>query len=208
MPCLFYRRLSWKRRSRVSLCTRLTVAQLLAPSCSPEALSMQLGWRTNLNLCCLHAADQARRGRSSDGSLAALPEPVGRLQAALKDERLPEERFWELIVPASAEFDHPRALAEVVLIKLQGRTEATIRVPRFARLLTELYGAFRQAQPKLGESLQGLVQPMQQRWNEGGPGILARIPPWTDADVLVEEATIFVMPSLCGGGGGAHLAAN
>lgn len=171
---------------------------------------MQLTWRTSFGLCCLHAANELRLGRPLvDQSLAALAEPVEGLGVALDEEYLPKERFWELAVPLSAEFGDPRALAEGVLIKLQGRTEATIRVPRFARLLSELRGVFQRAQPHLAESLPTLLEPARQRWTQSALGVLAGVPPWTDAGVLVEEATIFVAPPLfAGGGGAAHLPYN
>lgn len=171
---------------------------------------MQLTWRTNIGVSCFHAADLVRDGRTlRDVTFQqALDEPVEVLTRALAEERLPQDVFWEHVVPLAAEFDGPRQLAEVVLTKLQGSVEARIRVPRFERHLRDVRSAFLRSQPELAESLPALVPSVQQAWNLHGAGLLSSVPSWTDPDILIEEATVFVVPPFAGGAGAAHLPYN
>jgi hypothetical protein len=112
---------------------------------------MDLHWRVSEGVSLFHAVDQLRRGYALGAAdLAhALAEPTAKLAASVKEERLVPELFWRHLVPLAAEFDNPRQLAEVLLVKLQGRTEARIRIPRFTRDLTALRAAYAQAAPNL-----------------------------------------------------------
>jgi hypothetical protein len=171
---------------------------------------MNITWRTSVGVSCFHAAELVRRGRTlRDPALQqALDEPVEILNRAVEEERLPQEVFWRQVVPLSAEFATPRQLAQVVLTKLQGALEARVRIPRFERHLHEVRSAFLRARPKLAESLPALPGPMQPRWHQQGLGLLAGVPGWTDPEILVAQATVYVVPDFAGGAGEAHLEHN
>jgi hypothetical protein len=171
---------------------------------------MELTWRTNILVGCLHAADLVRRHVPlRDRALQqALEEPTDVITRALEEERLPAEIFWQAVVPLSAEFDSPRRLAEVVLTKLQGSLEATMRIPRFERHLHALRLAFQRVQGNAAGTLPALARTVQQRWNVQGSGLLAGVPGWTDPEILVEAATVLVVPPFAGGAGTAHLPYN
>src|SRR5205809_400011 len=152
---------------------------------------MDLHWRTNLGVSVFHAADQLRRGAALRPELeAALREPTAKLVQSIAEERLSPALFWRHLVPQAAEFDSMRRLAEVVLVKLQGRTEARIRIPRFQRNLTAIRDAFVEAYSQPPDQTGAL----KQRWVQECPGLFAGIKNWTDENVLVPEATIFLVP--------------
>jgi hypothetical protein len=166
-----------------------------------------LNWRTSPGIHCYHAAHQVRQGHTLvDSSLqAALREPVANLDRGIVEERLSPDLFWRHLVPLSAEFDKTRQLTEVLLTKLQGRVEAQIRIPRFERHLNEVREAFLKNKLKMTEIM---LEPLQQAWNYQGAGLLSGVVNWTDEKILVDEAIVFVVPPVSGGGGAAHLQYN
>ena len=170
---------------------------------------MELHWRTNEGVSLFHAVDQVRRGYSlSTANLAAaLAEPTAKLVASVKEERLVPELFWRHLVPLAAEFDNPRQLAEVLLVKLQGRTEARVRIPRFTRNLTSLRSAYDQAAPSLDDAAPQ-IEALKQNWAQHGAGLVAGLKTWTEDAILVDEAVIYVVPPVTPGGGWMHLPYN
>src|SRR5262245_14315039 len=171
--------------------------------------AMELHWRTNEGVSLFHAVDQVRRGYalSTANLAAALAEPTATIVASVREERLVPELFWRHLVPLAAEFDNPRQLAEVLLVKLQGRTEARVRIPRFTRNLTALRSAYDQAAPSLEESAPQ-IEALKQNWAPHGAGLLAGLKTWTDDAILVDEAIVYVVPPVTPGGGWMHLPYN
>src|SRR5262249_12557757 len=171
--------------------------------------AMELHWRTNEGVSLFHAVDQVRRGYALGATnlAQALAEPTAKLVASVKEERLVPELFWRHLVPLAAEFDNPRQLAEVLLVKLQGRTEARVRIPRFTRNFTALRAAYDQAAPSLEESA-AQIEALKQIWAQQGAGLLAGLKTWTDDAILVAEAIVYVVPPVTPGGGWMHLPYN
>jgi hypothetical protein len=170
-------------------------------------MTMSLNWRTNSGVSGFHAAYQVHVGckLSAQALHDELRRPVEDLNRTIGEERLSHALFWRHVVPLAADFGSATQLAEVVLTKLQGRSEAQTRIPLFAHHLHAIHMAY---QKHRSAQTAPAIERMQQGWNFQGPGLLAAMANWTDEDLLVEEATVFVMPSLTGGGGGAHLPYN
>ena len=168
---------------------------------------MQLAWRISPSVTCYHAANQVRLGRHLlNAELeSALRGPVEKLQESLVEERLRAENFWQIVIPIAAEFSLPRQLAETALTKLMGSVEAKPRVGRFERDLIGIRSAFLQNQKAAPEAAAELLK---HAWAKYGEGLLGGIEHWTEAGVLVENASVFVMPNLSGGGGEAHAVFN
>jgi hypothetical protein len=169
-----------------------------------------LRWLTSVPVSCLHAAAAfLRKQPLADPSVgAALAAPAERLQAALLEERVPSERFWSHVIPLAADIDGIRELAEVTLTKTVGRQEAAPRVRRFRDLLAELKDAFGAALPRLSEEWTTSIEPLRQRWNYQGPGLLGGVVQRTEPGILVDAATVVLVYPALRGGGAAHLPYN
>jgi hypothetical protein len=139
---------------------------------------------------------------------AALAAPAERLQAALLEERVPPDVFWSHVVPLAADIVSVRELAEVTLTKTVGRNEAAPRVRRFRDRLTELLNSFDGVLPQLSEDWTTGIEPLRQRWDYRGAGLLGRIVERTEPALLVEAATIVLVYPALRGGGAAYLPYN
>lgn len=145
----------------------------------------------------LHAGDLVRRGYAGlpVEIQSALVEPMTLVRASLEEEPVPEEGFWDRAIPAAIEYPNPRQLSEVVLVKLIGKIESPIRVARFTRV----FEAFRDAQrtaplPSVAEMTQR-SQSLRDAWARNGPGLLAGITRATEEDLIVDDATVLLVPS-------------
>jgi hypothetical protein len=169
-----------------------------------------LRWLTSVPVSCFHAAAVFLRKQPLADPLvsAALAAPAERLQAALLEERIPSELFWSHLVPLAADIGGIRELAEVTLTKTVGRQEAAPRVRRFRDLLAELKDAFGGVLPQLSEEWTTSIEPLQQRWNYQGPGLLGGVVHWTEPGILVDAATVVLVYPALRGGGAAHLPYN
>jgi hypothetical protein len=171
---------------------------------------MNLRWLAKSSVACFHAALALfQRQTLIDPALsAALERPSERLRAALVEERVPAQEFWNHLIPLAAGNVSVQELAELTLRKTIGQAETALRLRRFREALADLKNAFSTILPHLDDNLAVQVGVLRPRWDYHGNGLLGRIANWTDPGVLVEEATVVVVYPACGGGGGAHLVYN
>jgi hypothetical protein len=169
-----------------------------------------LRWLASVPVSCLHASEAFLRKRPLADPLlsAALAAPAERLQAALLEEGVPADVFWSHVVPLAAGIVGVRELAQVTLIKTIGRSEAAPRVPCFRDRLAELLNAFDGILPQLSEDWTTGIEPLRQRWDCLGGGLLARIVERTEPALLVDAATIVLVYPALRGGGAAYLPYN
>src|SRR5260370_16514488 len=73
---------------------------------------------------------------------AALGEPAGALQAALREEAIPENIFWSHLIPLAALYPSLHDLADVALRKTIGAQRASGYVEAFAGYLNHAKVAF------------------------------------------------------------------
>jgi hypothetical protein len=172
--------------------------------------NVALRWLSSVRVSWLHATAAFLRGQPLADPLlsAALAAPAERLQTALAEERVPPDRFWSHIVPLAVDIGGMRQLTEVVLTKTVGRQEAEPRIRRFRDLLAEVQDAFEAVLPRLSQEWTTSLEPLRQRWNYHGDGLMGRIVQWTEPGILVDSATIVLVYPALGGGGAAHLPYN
>ncbi len=174
------------------------------------SVDIKLNWTTSLPVSCLYAADCLLHNRPfADPAMSdALADPVARLQEALREERLPVEAIWSHVVPLAANFPGQLELATVALTKVIGRTEAQSRIGWLRGLLIDIRNAFTRAVPGSADDLAAGIEPLRQKWNLEGIGLLATMVNWTEPEIIVEEATVCLVHPVVGGGGAGHLPYN
>jgi len=171
-------------------------------------MEIDLRWLASLPASGLHAADALRRGRClAETPLAsAIAGPAERLIEEVRQAALPEERLWEHLVALSAEADDSRRLAEIVLQKTVGHgPRASAPLATIAGPLAALQSAVRRAMPDLLEQVAAWVQPLMDRWNLLGTGLLDTMTQYAEPGLMVAHAGIVVLYPALGGGGCAHL---
>jgi hypothetical protein len=170
----------------------------------------ELHWQTSELASYYHAADAVRRGRPlAEPALAeALAGPLAELQAALREERIPEPGFWSHLLPLSATNISMQELAQRSLIKAAGPNQDGVRIIRFRELIYSIRSACAAALPSMRDPAKWRLEPLQQHWAQLGMGLLSRIVDRTEPDILVEEATVVGLYPVQGGGGAAHVAYN
>jgi len=172
---------------------------------------VELKWVASKSTSALHAADALRRGRTlTDNRLApAIRGPATRLADEIRQAGLPEQRFWDHLVPLSEKIGYSRDLVQVALRKTVGpaasQSEALL-IP-----LTGVVAEVEQAMRTAGVSLDDVARravPLREAWNARGRPLLAGVAARTDAQVLAPAATVILIYPATGGGGAAHLAYN
>jgi hypothetical protein len=174
------------------------------------SVSMELRWVASERMSCLHAAEALWQGQElADTRLAdVLAAPVEKLRATLWEESVPGDVFFSHLCPVADAAGALSEVAEVVLIKTIGRTEAGLRVHRFRRVLNELNNAFGKAVPECRKMLLARLDPIRRNWNYQGTSLLGGIAGALGPEVLADEATVVLVHPACGGGGKAHLSYN
>jgi hypothetical protein len=169
---------------------------------------VEVHWRVSRSASCCHAAEAiAHQRHDIDARLdAALRGPAEQLQCETVMAGVPEDDFWEHLVPLAAQIDNNRLLIDAVLRKtvgVGGYAESLVAV--LARWLAELEAAGQSALPDLFDELSRSSEHLRQQWDLYGPSLLHQLALLTDERLLVNEATIDLVYPALGGGGRAHL---
>jgi len=169
-----------------------------------------LRWIASAPVSCFHTAHALLQKRPlTDPQLAAaLAPPAENVQAAILEEGVAPEVFWNHLVPLAADAVSHQELARTVLTKVIGHARAMPRVTIFRELLADLRKAFAAAVSESDEDLARMAQPLGQKWDYYGAGLLGPVVEQTEPGILVEDATVVVVYPALGGDGGAHLTYN
>jgi hypothetical protein len=160
-------------------------------------------WLASSPASALYAADCLRRRLPFvDAALAgALRDPTARLVRAIATTSLPVERVWANLVPLSLHTEGSRHLVDTALSKLAGRHQITPHIDPLADRVVAVERAFNSAVPNAADELPLRIGPLSELWDAHGPGLLAAIGNFTDAELLAERVTVGVLLPVTGGGG-------
>jgi hypothetical protein len=170
-------------------------------------MTLELRWIGGISVSCLHAACAVAAGRKLVDPLleAALAEPVKELIAATG---IAGERQNQLLVHLAANsggIENNNQLAEVALVKTLGRGQASEGAIReLAYAIANIENALLKARPGLVDELLMRGEPLRQQWEARGPGLWRYIGQRTEPGLLVEQADVFLVLPVLGGGGAAH----
>lgn len=165
-----------------------------------------LTWIANTAVSWLDSAEAIiSHGNVVDTALAdALANEARQLRLALEEHGIEAAKFFSYAVPLAYHEPSDRTLATVAIRKTLGSLACESAIADVASALTQLKHAGQRAQPKLLDELTLRSGPIREQWEGRGPGLLAGVARRTDADLLVENATVFVVHPIRGGGGVAH----
>ncbi|MCG8587357.1 MAG: hypothetical protein MI757_21840 [Pirellulales bacterium] len=171
---------------------------------------MDLVWRPTVDASCFHAASALVDGRSLINAelTAAIESTVEDLDAALSNDAIDRNVFFDHLVPQSTAAASSTELARLTLMKTVGHDRAESMTVQYADLLRNLRRAYTTARPSLADELPGRGAPLEQQWNARGPGLINQIGRLTDEVLLVERAEVLLVEPVLGGGGAAHMLYN
>jgi hypothetical protein len=169
-----------------------------------------LRWLLSTPVSCLHATEALlSRQALADSKLAGILAPgAEQLQSAFVEEHVPAQVFWSHLIPLAATLDNHYELVEVALTKTIGRKEVPTRLHRFRAALLHVLNLFSTSLPELTGTLVPRLEDFRRRWTDEGTALLSGMANWTEAGVLVDEATVVLVYPALGGGGAAHLRYN
>lgn len=181
----------------------------------PEsAATIEVHWRASALVSCLHAAEALARDphRCDPGLAGVLADSVARLQATVDELAVPGWKFWEYVVPLSANLTSMRQLAEVTLRKVVSG-DIDSRISPLANALTEVDATFRRAGLDQMEAIAARFDLLQGRWANEGQALLRSIGQLTDPELIPQRAEVLMVipvqpPGAQIGGGAAHLSYN
>ncbi len=140
-----------------------------------------------------------------DTALAdALTNETRQLRIVLDEHGIETGPFFKHAVPLAYHESGDRALATVALRKTLGADAHSSAIGDLAMALTEFKHAGNRAHPKLLDDLTLRSRPIREQWEGRGPGLLAGVASRTEREVLVDDARVFVVHPIRGGGGVAH----
>ena len=174
-------------------------------------MAVELSWRPNPLVSCLHAAEAVSRNLPlADARLAAAMEgPAQRLAADIRAAHLPEHRFWRQLIGLAGNNANRRQLVEAAVIRTIGRGPGFEQmVTNLAAAVMEVDSAQRIALPNLAHELPLRERPLREQWEARGPGLLHQLSLITEEDILLERCEVLLVHPALGGGGEAHLANN
>lgn len=184
-------------------------------------MTTQLRWHVGLGSAWLYAAERqltaavdveivteaASEDAAADVAQAPFRREVASLAAYLAAQHLEPKPLFAQLAALAPSIDGRRELAHAALTKLYGRARAEGLVPPGAAAglvghMAACEREFAAAQPKLLEELRLRTGPLRELWEARGPGLLAGVGRRTDRSLIVESATVALVPPLSGTGGG------
>lgn len=174
---------------------------------------MNLQWIEKLELSALHAAwcitNFPQRSTHCGEVLKDAAERLGHIAKSfeLPGVKVSRQKFWETLLVAAANESSKQVLAERLLTKLDVPTTSP-RLTMIVSCLRELKSAFQVDFPNFTQEVTLRKGPLQQQWEAHGPGLLHQVSRFTDSDLLVDSATVFLVQPIIGGAGYAHLLTN
>jgi len=169
-------------------------------------MAVALTWIASASCACFCAVRQASVGKISIApEVTAATAAAGReLCGFLAARGVPEQPFFDHLVPLATTLAGNRDLASAALVKTVGRERAAVLAGETAGLLTDCEQAYFRAFPKLLDELELRAGPIRELWEARGPGLLAMVGRFADRRLLVEQATVAVVQPFAGGGGFSH----
>jgi len=153
------------------------------------------------------AAEDDSDAASADAAQAPFRREVASLAAYLAAQRIEPEPLFAHLAALAPSIDARRDLAHAALTKLYGRARAESLAPPGAAAglvghMAACERTYAAAQPKLLDELRLRTGPLRELWEARGPGMLAGIGRRTDRSLIVEAATVALVPPLSSTGGG------
>jgi len=172
-------------------------------------MNTDLRWLANESMSCLHAAEVVRRmaDAAEPRMAAAIAEATAALVIEVTALGLPEERFWEHVIPLSAQMGGNRHLADVTLRKC-GRNSDDTAASHLATRIGELESAVRQEFPTLAEDMTSQGLGLRDQWDRIGTDLLRTIAHLIEDELLPGSAEIVLVYPVQRGGGSAHVLYN
>lgn len=191
-------------------------------------MTTQLRWHVGLGSAWIYAATRQMRspadaqtsdvqtseGESSDEAAAegeTVPSrfaaEVATLGSVLTAEGIEPRRFLAQLAAFAPTCDVRRDLAHKTLTKLLGRAPADRLTPLVVGPLGACEREYVAANPGILDELRLRTGPLRELWEARGPGLLAGVGRRTDKSLIVEFATVALVPPLTGVGGGSAFAA-
>jgi hypothetical protein len=193
-------------------------------------MTTQLRWHVGLGTAWLYAAERELAAPadaeivtevdSEDNSAAAAAEDaqapfrreVAALAAYLAAQHIEPKPIFAHLAAMAPAIDARRDLAHAALTKLYGRARAESLAPPGAAAglvghMAACERTYAAAQPKLLDELRLRTGPLRELWEARGPGLLAGVGRRTDRSLIVEAATVALVPPLASNGGGEAYAA-
>jgi len=181
-------------------------------------MTTELRWHIALGSAWSYAAAREVLAPPEAESLAPDSEPdsaaepfsaeVAALTAFLAAERIAPRSFFSQLAALAPSCDARRDLAHKVLTKLLGRDRAERLTPLCVGLLGACERVYAAGHPQILEELRLRERPLRELWEARGPGLLAGVGRRTDKSLIVEAATVALVPPLVGGGGEAFPTTN
>ena len=163
---------------------------------------MNLNWCVHETATTLHVAAAIAHGLIlSDPRLAdAVMTPVKALQDAITQIAMADEDAWYALCAHACQHDDAKQLVCAALPSTD-QCEARRHREHIIRLVTEVGEGIRRVLPGLREELQHRSRPLREQWNARGPGLLHSMRSRTDHRLVLDQASIFVVHPILGGGG-------
>lgn len=172
-------------------------------------MNPEVRWLTNESMSCFHAAEVLRRtADAAEPRMAnAIAEPAVALVNEVVSRGIPEERFWQHVIPLSAGFGGNRQLANMTLRK-SGRKTDELATTRLAGRFHELQAAVRREFPTMTDDVTLWGRSLRDQWKRSGTALLHTIGRRIEAEVLPANTEIGLVYPMQQGGGAAHLLYN
>ncbi len=167
---------------------------------------MNIRWLTNPAASCFYAVQTVLRQQPLvEPALAEAFEPaVVHLAGVLAVDQVIREVFLTHLVPFSLRGQSKFDLARQIFTKTDGRERAEAMAPRYRGHFIDVELAYQKAAEGWQTDLTKNLETLKHQWLLHGPGLLAGIKAYTEAEILVSEAEVVAVPAVRGGGGSAY----
>lgn len=177
-------------------------------------MTTQLRWHVGLGSAWIYAATREiatpteAESVEGEGAESRFAAEVAALAAVLKSEGIEPRPFLAHLAALAPTCDVRRDLAHKTLTKLLGRAPADRLTPLVVGPMGACEREYVAAHPGILEELRLRTGPLRELWDARGPGLLAGVGRRTDKSLIVEFATVALVPPLVGGGGAAFATTN
>jgi len=165
---------------------------------------MKLNWRINTNASLLHsAAAIARDATLSDPRIAAAArEPALAMHRTMLQAGLSSDAMWPHLCASACQRNEMTDIVADALANAEpaGRDLAAIQA-ELIRSAGKLDGNLRAILPALEDELRHRSRPLREQWDARGPGLARSLNGTFNQGVALEQADVFLVHPVLGGGG-------
>ena len=171
---------------------------------------MDIRWHVSVAASCPYAAGEILRGRPLVDEVLAerLEESTALFCSDCVAYGVDPIALLDHLTAVSVETCSLDGQARLAIRKVGGEQRVAPMLPAISGWMRQIQSLYLEIHPRSLEDLELRSTPLREQWEARGPGLISTLKRIVGADLIVENADVFLVQPVLGGGGIAHIPYN